>query len=294
MTNMRTVGSLLAISAALLVLAPAGTAADGPYLSLSETGYWDDNVTNATSGDGILGAFFFDSGANLAWIQSVDFSTIVSASMATTAEACTPFGRLDNVSLRPRLELRRKLGLGPLAPVLYAGVGGDGVAFVDPERSIVEGDLLFGASQRIDDALQVQVDGRLGAYEARDDVFSGSYASLEAALNWDIDATWRVKLIGGWRNGDLVADYAAMRVPGGWESIDPGAGNISGPWHYVTTFNAPFVAYRESAQTWSYGAGISPAIGRNTSLSLQYMHFDTPAYDRYLNRVVSVSLVHHF
>jgi hypothetical protein len=294
MTNMRTVGLFLTTSAALLVLAPAGTAADGPYLSLSETGYWDDNVTDATSGDGVMGAFFLDSGASLAWIQSVDFSTLLSTSLATTAEACTTFSRLDNVGLCPCLELRRKLGIGPLAPVLYAGVSGEGIAYVDPERSKIGGDLLLGASQRVGDALQVQVDGRLSAYEARDDVFSGSYASLEATLNWDIDPTWRVKLIGGWRNGDMVADYAAMRVPGGWESIDPGAENISGPWHYVTTFSAPFVAYRESALTWSYGAGISPAIGRNTSLSLQYMRLDTQAYDRYLNHVVSVSIVHHF
>lgn len=291
---MRSRGSKLRALLALLVLAAARAAADGPYASISASGIWQDNATNATTGDGVLGSFTLETGLSLNWLQAVDFSTLLTTELATTVDACTTFSDLDSVTIGPRLELHRRLGLGPFAPVLSVGVQADGVFFIDSERSNGDAALTAAYSQRFSEAFQLNADAKFGGYDARNAVFSGSYSSLSTALNWDLDQTWRFKLLCGWRNGDIVADYAAKLTPRGWRPIDTGAYTYTGPRQYVTTFGEPFVAYRTHAQTWSYGAGLSPAIGLHSSLVLQLVRYETNAYDRYVNDLVSASIVHQF
>jgi hypothetical protein len=276
----------------LLAAASAVAEVDGPYVSLYASGTWQDNVTNAPSGDGTLSAFSLESGADVSWLYSVDFSTILTSTLSATADVCTEFSGLDNLSVGPRLELRRKLGVGPFVPVVHVGLEGGCVGFSDPERSGIDGALVFGVSQRFSSSLQLLLDGRLDTYDARDIVFTGNYASLSSTLNWDVDPTWRIKLLGGWRNGDTVANYAAEESPSGWVAIDSNTDYLPGAWHYVSTFHDPFVAYRVSAQTWSYGAGVSPAIGPHTSLALQFVHCSTIGLAAYNNNIVSLSIIH--
>ena len=269
-------------------------AADGPYSSASFSGIWQGNVTNATSGDGVLGAFTLEAGGDLTWLQAVDFSTMLSTGLAATAGVCTTFGGLDKISAGPRIELRHKLGLGPYAPSLSIGLEADGTAFSDSERSNVDAAAVARFSQRFDEALQLVVDAKAGAYDANHEVFSGNYASLGATLNWDVDDTWRVSASGGWRDGDVVAEYAAQKSSSSWVPIDTGAYHYTGPRQLVRTFSEPFIAYRSTAPTGSWGIGVSPAIGPHTSLSLQYTRSRTSAYDTYVDDVVSAGVIHHF
>ncbi len=291
---MRYAGTILRVLAALPLVMAWRLRADGPYVSLTAAGIWQDNVTNATSGDGVLGAFTLETSADVNWIRSVDFSTLLNTGLAATADVCTTFSGLDSFSAGPRVEVRHKLGLGPFAPALSLGFEADGTVFSDAQRSNVDGAVVARYSERFDEALQLVVDARACAYDANHEVFSGNYASLGAALNWDLDPTWRLKATGGWRDGDIVAEYAAQESPYGWVPIDSGAYYYTGPWQLVKTFSEPFIAYRARYQTWSYGAGLSPAVGRNTSLVLQFTRFSTKAYDRYVNDVVSAGVAHHF
>ncbi len=291
---MRSAGSKLLPLTALLLLATSRAVADGPYVSVSASGTWQDNATNATSGDGILGSFTLEANADLSWLHAVDFSTMLSAGAAVSVDACTTFSGLDSLAAGPRVQLRRRLGLGPLAPTLSLALQADGIFFQDSERSNCDAAVEAAYSQRFNDELQLVVDARLGTFDARNEVFSGSYSSLGATLNLDLDATWRLKALCGWRDGDIVADYAAESTPGGFRPIDTGAYTYTGPRRHVTTFGEPFIAYRTRAPTVSYGAGVSPAIGPNTALVLQYVRYDTSAYDRYVNDLVSASIVHHF
>jgi hypothetical protein len=281
--------------AALALLVATRAAADGPYASASATGIWQDNVTNATAGDGVLSAFTIETSGNLTWIKSVDFSTMLSGGGSATADICTTFSGLNSISAGPRIELRHKLGLGPYAPVISIGVQTDGVAFSDSSRSNVDAAVVAQFSQRFNDAVQVVVDARCCGYSASNDVFSGRYVRLGATLNWDVDETWRLFVTGNWRDGDIVANYAAEKSPlFGWVPIDTGGYNYSGPRLLVRTFSEPFIAYRANAPAVSWGAGISPAIGAHTSLVLQYTRCRTSAYDAYVNDLVSIGVVHHF
>lgn len=284
----------MATAAAVLTVGLPWAIADGPYLSITESATWQDNVTYAPSGDGIRSAFSLGSGTEVSWVHAVDFSTLLTAGLSANADICTTYSGLDSLRICPSLEIRRKFGVGPYATVLNAALEGGTTGFVDPERSNIEGDLVLGMAQRFSDEVQVVLNARAGSYDARDIVFCGNFASLESALNWDATDTLRVKLLGGWRSGDSVSDYAAEKTPNGWEAIDPETENLPGAWHYVRTFESPFVAYRVSARTWSYGAAISPAIGRHTSLALQYIQYVTSGYDRYVDNIVSLSLAHHF
>jgi hypothetical protein len=281
------------VALALLTAARAG--ADGPYASASATGVWQDNVTNATAGDGVLGAFTLESEGSLTWIRSVDFSTILSSGLAATADVCTNFSGLDSISAGPRLEIMHKLGVGPYAPRISLGLEADGSAFSDSYRSNVDAAVVARFSQRFDDSVQLVVDGRYCGYEANNAVFNGRYVRLGATLNWDVDDTWRLFATGSWRDGDVVAEYAAEKIPVyGWVPIDAGAYYYTGPRLLVHTFSEPFIAYRGDAPALSWGAGISPAIGAHTSLVLQFTRCRTDAYDTYVNDLVSAGIVHHF
>jgi hypothetical protein len=276
------------------LVAASGARADGPFAASTQTASWQDNVTNAPSGDGVRSAVMLGTGATVTWIGSIDFSTLVSGGYSANAEVCTEYSGLDSVCASPFVQVRRKFGLGPYAPSAYLGLQGKAQAYSDGERSNIEGDATVGFEERFTDSLQLQVDGRLGTVDARDIVFTGNYASIDTALNWDLDETWRFKVLAGWRSGDAVANYTAVKSPYGWIPVDPDAFYLPGAWHYVPTFHAPFVAYKVSARTWSIGAGVSPAIGPHTSVSLEVVRFYSSSYDNYADNVVSLSLSHHF
>jgi class 3 adenylate cyclase len=96
---MRNRGCSLCASLAIAAIPAAAAAADGPYVDLSASAIWQDNVTNATSGDGILGAFTLESCADASWLRAADFSTILSWGVAATADICTTYSGLDSFSV---------------------------------------------------------------------------------------------------------------------------------------------------------------------------------------------------
>jgi len=98
---MRPTGSIPRILTASLLLSAARAAADGPYFSSSASAIWQDNVTNATPGDGVLGAFTLETGVDVRWLRSIDFSTILSSGLTATAGCCTTFGGLDSFAFGP-------------------------------------------------------------------------------------------------------------------------------------------------------------------------------------------------
>jgi hypothetical protein len=291
---MRLKGLIQRLIALLPLLAAARAAADGPYASATATTTWQDNITNAPAGDGIVGAFSFDAESGLTWIQSLDFSTFLFVGFDASADACPRFSGLDSLSFQPQLELRRKFGLGPQATVVSLGIEGGAIGFNDSERSRIEGSVSVGLSKRLSDSVQVLLEARLGTFDARDVVFTGNYASAGATLNWDVDDTWRVRLLAGWRSGDVVSNYLAEHSAQGWIPVDSEAFNNPGAWHYVPTFGAPYVAWRVDARTGYVGAGLSPAIGPHTSLQFQVVRYETKGYDRYIDDVASAAIVHRF
>lgn len=285
---------LILRAASVPFLAASALAADGPYVSSSASAIWQDNITDAPYDDGITGAVTLEESTSLTWIRSVDFSTILSCGLSSTVDVCTRFSGLDSLALGPQLALKHKLGLGPYAPSLSIGLEGNAVGFSDSERNHIEGAVVATYSQRFGDELQLVADARGGSYDANDVVFCGNYVSMSATFNWDVDDTWRLRLVGGWRSGDVVSDYASYHSAQGWAPIDSGAFNNPGAWHEVSTFGTPFIAWRVNARTGFYGLGVSPAIGPRTSLSLQLVTYDTKGYDRYVDDVVTASVVHRF
>src|ERR1019366_3375087 len=177
---MRIRGTRLCALLALPLLQAAPAAADGPYVTVTASGTWQDNVTNATAGDGVLGAFMLGGGAEVSWLRAVDFSTILSAGLAATGDVCTSYSGLDSFGAGPRVELRHKLGLGPYAPSLSLGLEADATAFNDHARSNVDAAVTAGYSQRFSENLQLVLEAREGGYDASHSVYSGSYTSLRS------------------------------------------------------------------------------------------------------------------
>ena len=306
-SNARSGGRTGLLLVSCLAIAGGRAAADGPFFSFEPSASWQDNVTNAPSGEGVLGDSAACAAGDASWVASPDFSTTVTCGLAAMGQVWARYGGLDSLSAGPRAEIRRKLGLGPYAAVVSAGLEADAVLFDEAQRSSVQGAVNAGCSRRFNDALQMELIGRIGGADARKSVFSGDYARLDAALNWDVDETWRVRLLGGWREGAVVTDYAAQWYNGRWvtaDSYDAGAPGTFpagyspgqfGPWRFVTTFKRPFLAFRRHGRTWNYGLGLSPALGPRTSLLLQYTRFQTYlSAGKYVNNLVTAGVVRHF
>ena len=278
----------------LFALGAARLAADGPYLSVAAGETWQSNVNNAPPPDVTRSAWTTQASAEGAWIASLDFGTLLTSSLQASAEDCPTFHGLDAAGLDGSLTLRRKLGLGAFAPYVSVAAEGGATGYQDTERSEVAGDLAIGAGQRLTDALQVVASVHLGWQSARDEVFSGSYADAGLTLNWDVTETWRLKLLGGWRDGDVVTTYAALGEAGEWYPVDPGAYAYARPYKYISTFGAPYLAYRLRGRTVSGGGALAPALGAHTTLLLQFLRCKTQGYDLYFNNVFSASITPDF
>jgi hypothetical protein len=277
---------------ALLGAAPA--LADGPYFTAALAETWQSNVNNAPPPDVTRSAWTSQVAGQAQWLTSLDFGTLLTAGLKATADDCTTFHGLDSAGLDGSIALRRKFGLGAFAPYVSLGAEGAVSAFDDSERSFGSVALALNAGKRLTDFLQVEASAHAGWLDARSQVFSGSWVDAGLSLNWDVTETWRLKLLGGWRNGDIVTTYAAYGSPGAWLPDDPGAYAYAKPWKYVGTYGAPYLAYRLRGRTLSGGVALAPALSAATTLQVQFLRCETQGYDLYFNNVVTASITHVF
>jgi len=268
--------------------------ADGPYFTAAATETWQSNVNNAPPADVTRSAWTTELAGEARWLEALDFGTLLTGTLRAAADDCTTFHGLDLVDLDASLAVRHKFGLGAYATAVSLALAGSAAQYDDTERSFASAALALRATQRLTDALQVEGTVEAGADAARNPVFSGSRAEAGLTLNWDVTETWRVKLIGGWRDGDVVTTYAALGTPGNWYPEDPGAYAYARPWKYVPTYGAPYLAYRLRGRTLSWGAALAPALGEHTTLLLQVLRAETQGYDLYFNTLVTASVAHEF
>lgn len=195
--------------------------------------------------------------------------------------------------------LRRKFGLGPLAPALRAHCG---IAFADfREKGRTATEITAGVelAKRFTDTLQASVGAEWLEADARHRPFDVRNHRISADASWDLSERWRLGLGGGRTWGEVTANANPVR----WSGATGGALGTgiasyynSLAWEVSDTFGQNWVAYKIDGHGDFWSAMLSPALGDATSIPLRYEHvrWVNGAGIAYVSAFWSVSIVHRF
>ena len=256
---------------------------------------WQDNATDADRADGCLEAWQLLASATTMQRHTVsrDDALLIGATFAS--EAWSPYSGLDQLTAGPCVGWRHKFGLGAYAPAVRLDLAGAGIAARESARTGWQGQAALGFGQRFTEALRLDFGADLTRTDTHAAVFTRTTGGLAAEMSYDFMSRWRLKTRLGWRNGDVVSYSRAAWTYWGWQPANGYSYASTTPPLLVRTFDDPYLAYRTRAHTWSYTAGVSPAIGRNTALTFQIERAETSnATARYVNNLYSVGLAHQF
>lgn len=286
-----------ALAALLLPLTLA--AAPGVSTSGSLTATWSDNLSHsARPVDRRSAETFSASGAvSQRFILTRDDALLFGGTANT--RICPEFDGLDTVSLAAQLELRRKFGLGPLAPVLALQTEAGGGLARETARNAWTTTARLTASKRLDDAWRVAVTGEWSDRNANQAVFSRVNRGLSAEVSWDVTDLWQL-------DAGACRQWGEQEANASWTTWGAAMAGVAGPaladyyaripWRMSDTFGSGWVAYRVDGRTDLWWLALAPAIAPNTSLPLRYDHVDVhgSAGSRYVSHQFSLSVVHRF
>jgi hypothetical protein len=209
------------------------------------------------------------------------------------------FDALDRTSLGARATLRRKFGLGPLAPVLDAAVGLSRVDFRETGRSgwRQEGSLTLG--KRLLETWRLAAFAGWESFTGRAAPFDTHARRVGFETFWDATERWRLGAGGSRLRGQLVAN-ASWSV---WaQAINGGLGPVvnayynSIPWQVTDTFGPGWVAYRVEcdADFWWAEASFSFSERTRARLRGETVKVVNRIDVRYDTEIWSLGLVHRF
>ena len=214
-------------------------------------------------------------------------------------EACPRYNGLDFIAAGPRLELRRKFGLGPFAPTLRFAASAGGIIARESERGAWSAAASLSLSKRLSESWRASVSAEWQGQDARESVYDRGLRGLSAEINWDLTDRWQISLGVSRQKGDQTA-YASWNH---WAWVYYGA---AGPalanyyqslrWITSDTFGPGWVAYHIDGHTSLWWVTLSPALSANTALPfrLERVEVRGGAGTRYVSHLVSLSLVHRF
>lgn len=247
---------------------------------------WQDNATNAGRDSDRIGALRLSTelSAEQRLALGPDFTFLYGAQLA--AESWPRFTGLDRAEAGPTLALRRKFGLGALAPTLTLAACGTLSAARESDRAGPAGNLSLAYAQRLDEANRLVARVELSRLDAHTALFArtGTEATVEFAH--DLDTHWRVSLAARWRAGTVLAYATPPR---------PDLVALARTRAPSTTFDRSFVAYSLDAHSVALAASLSRALSENVSLNLSYEWRETTRTPlTYLNRLVSLGVAYQF
>lgn len=228
---------------ALLALAPARAA----EYRAQALGAWTQNISRTS----------FEPTAKDASSFAVDVSVVEARQLAANwtlivgleagAERVPSFTALDRVSAGGTLTLRRKFGLGPLAPVVDASVA---LTRVDQRESGRDGWREEGQlriAKRFTETLRAGIFTRWQSFSARGAPYDTHERRLGADFTWDFAEKWSLAGGGSRLRGQVTANAAGSVW---WAALSGALGPTiyeyyeEVPWAVTNTFGPGWVAYR--------------------------------------------------
>jgi hypothetical protein len=284
---------------AALLLPLALAAAPGISTSGSLSGTWNDNLSHSARAVDRRGAETLTaSGAfSQRFILTRDDALLFGGTAG--AKLCPEFDGLDTVSLAVQVELRRKFGLGALAPVLALQTEAGGGLSRETARNAWTTAARLVLSKRLTDAWRVAVTGEWSDRNANSAVFSRINRGLSAEVSWDATDIWQI-------DAGACRQWGEQEANTSWNSWGAVMAGVAGPalqdyymripWQLSDTFGSGWVAYRIDGRTDLWWLALAPAIAPNTSLPLRYDHVEVhgSAGSHYVSHQFSLSVVHRF
>lgn len=217
-------------------------------------------------------AVFTVDGAYLHAKQLAPNWTLIGA-VEASAEHVGRFSALNRAAAGARASVRHKFGLGPMVPVLEAGVALTAVRFDESGRSGWREEGFASLSQRVTESWRVVATANWESFTAARAPFDTHARRLGLETYYDVTDTWQFAAGVSRLHGQLVAN-AAWSVWG--QAIGGALGPTvqqyytSIPWEVSNTFGSGWVAYRVECRADFWWTQIAARLSDRTSLPLRY------------------------
>lgn len=259
--------------------------AAGSWSPQLDVGYvHDDNVSNSIRAER----------EDEAVTAAIDLSTLRiinrdwQGNLAFGAEttAWQKFSGLNLSQFHAAVGVRRKFGLGPYATKLDLNARG---FYQDAKTSPWSGngyELSAAVHKRLSPSLSGSVTGVLKRFDSRRAVYSGTRATLTAALDYDLTPDWRISGSVFYREGDQLS----------WcrESFPEFVGK--GPQWRDGIFGGDWFPYQSDGHTRGANLGIARGLGDRSALSVNWGTSEAraPKGHVYYNEILSFNFTHAF
>jgi hypothetical protein len=260
---------------------------------------WVDNLsrTSAAAFQRDAAVLSLDAAAVQARQFARDWTAV--AALEAGREQVPDFRALDRTALGARASVRRKFGLGPLAPVLEAGFAVARHDFREEGRSAWRQEGGLALAKRLNESWRLAASATWDSVAARRAPFDTHGLRLAIDATWDVAERWRLAAGAARYDGQVVANaagpvWAAALADGFGPRI--GAYYRSTPWETTGTFGPGWVAYRVDADANFLWTEASFLLGDRTRavLRLETVRVVNVVDVRYDTEIWSLALAHRF
>lgn len=282
---------------ALVALAPAAIAA--PSYRAAASVEWGENISRSSSPldwqDGLTVRASGGAATSRAFAGNILATADAEAALRTTPS----FSQQRAAELTLRTEVRKKAGLGPLAPVFTATASTTGRLHAIDGDTGLGTQLAFTASQRFHPAWRVSATAEWRRHHADSAAFDTSHRHLGADLTWDISDRWQLSYGTGRLDGTFTANASGTI----WNRALTGLLGSAIQQYYTVapqavtdSFGRGWVTYLVSGRVRYWWVQLAPALTDDTSLALRYENnLATNIVNvKYRQELWSASLSHRF
>lgn len=266
---------------------------------LSARSSWAENISRTSDAATARNAAVHELTASTGVARQLASGWLATADGSVSWETVPKFEALDVWRFSLRGGLRRKFGLGPLAPTLQVDASALQAAFEENGRSGTQLQAGWWLGKRFTSTWRASVGAEWTRYSAKHAPFDVRHNRIFLETVWDATDRWQVSAGAARLEGEITAN-AANRVymnalAGGFGPAIQGYYR-SIPWHVTGTFGPGWIAYRVDAEADVWWAAIIPALGENTSVPLRYERVDVVnrVGVRYVSEFWSLGLRHRF
>jgi hypothetical protein len=300
----RFLAAVLALGTAGTCAAAADSTATGTWLknlnvSTAATTSWVENASRTSFAPTRDNAEILEFNVTASQHRQVARDWLLTATLAGDYVLEPEYDRCSFVTVGPRLELQRKFGLGPLAPVLQidATYSYKDARIHNDSGGTAEASIRL--AKRLTSQLRVAAGVQWLEHYARSATFDIQQRTSFIEASWDFSERWRLSGSAGWLRGRVVAGAA----PSVWPLALSGALGATVfnyynkiPWEVSDAYDPGWVSYNVWAKANLWSVGLAYAVSDRTSVELR----DSTAYVinrinvRYPTDSWGLSVVHRF
>ena len=271
----------------LLVLALPAARAIPFNMAASATVWHTDNLSNATESADRRGdtALSLAVGGDQPHTLARDW--LFSWGGGLTSDLWNDYDQLDQAGLGGRMSLRRRFGLGSLAPSLTASVAGGPVWVRESDLGGWQGTAALTFSHRPIEELRYTLSVAEDRFDARNSFFSRTGHTFAGTVQAYLGESWSLTVGARQREGNVLS-FANLAE----ETVAP---YDVLPWITTNTFGGPLDAYNLRARTRAVSLTLALALGPRTTFTLGAECADTRWHGLgYRNHLLSAGLTQQF